>query len=181
MKSLSCVRLLATPWTAAHQAPPSKGFSRQEYWSRVPWSLSLVKSHHIQDIRSTSVQALGNKVLEWDSLTKSAGLWRALGTHTAPTLGKVSDHPSRCHLCLLHLLNAVSQNFKELRPPSHHSSPSGLPLCHGHQGPRTLVAHWLFSEAIAWMCPDSNEAADDQGNLSSCLRGQVLNWTPHPA
>ena len=33
MKSLSHVRLLATPWTAAHQAPPSMGFSRQEYWS----------------------------------------------------------------------------------------------------------------------------------------------------
>ena len=36
MKSLSRVRLLATPWTAAHQAPPSVGFSRQEYWSGVP-------------------------------------------------------------------------------------------------------------------------------------------------
>ena len=36
MKLLSCVRLLATPWTAAHQAPPSMGFSRQEYWSGVP-------------------------------------------------------------------------------------------------------------------------------------------------
>ena len=35
-KSLSCVRLLATPWTAAYQAPPSMGFSRQEYWSGVP-------------------------------------------------------------------------------------------------------------------------------------------------
>ena len=34
-KSLSPVRLLATPWTAAHQAPPSMGFSRQEYWSGV--------------------------------------------------------------------------------------------------------------------------------------------------
>ena len=31
-KSLSRVRLLATPWTAAYQAPPSMGFSRQEYW-----------------------------------------------------------------------------------------------------------------------------------------------------
>ena len=36
VKSLSHVRLLATPWTAAYQAPPSKGFSRQEYWSGVP-------------------------------------------------------------------------------------------------------------------------------------------------
>ena len=36
MKSLSRVRLVATPWTAAYQAPPSMGFSRQEYWSGVP-------------------------------------------------------------------------------------------------------------------------------------------------
>ena len=35
MKPLSRVRLLATPWTAAYQAPPSMGFSRQEYWSGV--------------------------------------------------------------------------------------------------------------------------------------------------
>ena len=35
VKSLSRVRLFATPWTAAHQAPPSVGFSRQEYWSGV--------------------------------------------------------------------------------------------------------------------------------------------------
>ena len=36
VKSLSRVWLLAIPWTAAHQAPPSMGFSRQEYWSGVP-------------------------------------------------------------------------------------------------------------------------------------------------
>ena len=36
VKLLSRVRLLATPWTAAHQAPPSTRFSRQEYWSGVP-------------------------------------------------------------------------------------------------------------------------------------------------
>ena len=35
-KSLSCVWLLATPWTAAYQAPLSMWFSRQEYWSGVP-------------------------------------------------------------------------------------------------------------------------------------------------
>ena len=33
LSCFSCVQLLATPWTAAHQAPPSMGFSRQEYWS----------------------------------------------------------------------------------------------------------------------------------------------------
>ena len=36
VKSLSCVQLLVTPWTAAYQAPPSMGFSKQEYWSGVP-------------------------------------------------------------------------------------------------------------------------------------------------
>ena len=36
VKLLSHVWLLATPWTVAHQAPPSMGFSRQEYWSGVP-------------------------------------------------------------------------------------------------------------------------------------------------
>jgi len=35
-KSLSHVQLLVTPWTATYQAPPSMGFSRQEYWSGVP-------------------------------------------------------------------------------------------------------------------------------------------------
>ena len=38
VKSLSHVQLVATQWTAAHQAPPSMGFSRQEYWSGVPLS-----------------------------------------------------------------------------------------------------------------------------------------------
>ena len=37
VKSLTCVRLFATPWTVAHQAPPSMGFSRQEYWSGLPF------------------------------------------------------------------------------------------------------------------------------------------------
>ena len=43
VKSLSCVQLSVTPWTAAYQAPPSMGFSRQEYWSGVPLSSPDVK------------------------------------------------------------------------------------------------------------------------------------------
>ena len=37
VKSLSCVRLFATPWTVAHQAPPSMEFFKQEYWSGLPF------------------------------------------------------------------------------------------------------------------------------------------------
>ena len=40
MKSLSCVRLFVTLWTVAHQAPLSMGFSRQEYWSWLPFPRS---------------------------------------------------------------------------------------------------------------------------------------------
>ena len=42
VKLLSRVRLLATPWTGAYQAPLSMGFSRQEYWSGVPLPSPLI-------------------------------------------------------------------------------------------------------------------------------------------
>ena len=44
VKSLSHVRLFMSPWTAAYQAPPPMGFSRQEYWSRLPL-LSPILTH----------------------------------------------------------------------------------------------------------------------------------------
>ena len=56
VKSLCLVRLLATPWTAAYQAPPSMGFSRQEYWSGVPFPSPIIKagrSKWIQQIHPT--------------------------------------------------------------------------------------------------------------------------------
>ena len=45
VKLLSRVRLLATPWTAAYQAPPSMGFFRQDYWSGVPLPSPLKKRY----------------------------------------------------------------------------------------------------------------------------------------
>ena len=51
VKSLSHVRLLATPWTAAHQAPPSMGFSRQEYWSGVPLQAWLLEESVVLEMR----------------------------------------------------------------------------------------------------------------------------------
>ena len=56
VKSLSCVWLLVTPWTAAYQAPPSMGFSKQEYWSGVPlpsptrpWSNSNSEAEELKE------------------------------------------------------------------------------------------------------------------------------------
>ena len=57
VKSLSRVRLFATPWTVAHQAPPSMGFSRREYWSGVPFpSLGDLPDPGIEP-RSPALQA----------------------------------------------------------------------------------------------------------------------------
>ena len=57
VKSLSCVRLFATPWTVAYQAPPSMGFSRQEYWSGLPFpSLGDLPNPGIEP-RSPTLQA----------------------------------------------------------------------------------------------------------------------------
>jgi len=49
VRSLSRVRLLATPWTAAHQAPLSMGFSRQEYWSGVLKAKSMCLKYEQKD------------------------------------------------------------------------------------------------------------------------------------
>ena len=57
MKSLSRVRLFATPWTVAHQAPQSMEFSRQEYWSRLPFpSVGALPNPGIEP-RSPALQA----------------------------------------------------------------------------------------------------------------------------
>ena len=60
MKSLNRVRLLVTPWTVAYQAPPSVGFSRQEYWSGLPF-LSP------EDLPDPGIEP-GSSVLQADTL-----------------------------------------------------------------------------------------------------------------
>ena len=67
VKSLNHVWLLAIPWTAAYQAPPSMGFSRQEYWSRVPLpspAVGLV----ISKLRKTSSPSLTPKLFYCNGL-----------------------------------------------------------------------------------------------------------------
>ena len=51
-KSLSRIRLLATSWTTAYQAPPSMGFSRQEYWSGVPLPSLRTNPREYQIVRT---------------------------------------------------------------------------------------------------------------------------------
>ena len=65
MKSLSHVRLLATPWTAAYQAPPPMGFSRQEYWSEMPLpsSKALTRQTFVGKVMSLLFNMLSRLVI----------------------------------------------------------------------------------------------------------------------
>ena len=56
VKSLSPVWLFATLWTVAHQVPPSMGFSRQEYWSGLPFPSGNLPDPGIE-LRSPALQA----------------------------------------------------------------------------------------------------------------------------
>ena len=91
VKSLSRVRLLVTPWTAANQAPPSMGFSRQEYWSGVPlpspfkYTLPYIKQITIKDllyITAEKEMATHSSVLAWrlPGMREPGGL-PSMGSH----------------------------------------------------------------------------------------------------
>ena len=82
VKSLSRVRLFATPWTVAHQAPPSMGFSKQECWSGLPFPSPRDLPNPGIEPRSPSLQAdalpsepSGKSLLFYGLLTKHSPLW----------------------------------------------------------------------------------------------------------
>ena len=64
VKSLSRVQLLATPWTAAYQAPPSMVFARQEYWSGVPLPSPTLGLDPCKD-KKKKVEEIYNPELTW--------------------------------------------------------------------------------------------------------------------
>ena len=93
LSRFSRVRLCATPETAAHQAPPSLGFSRQEHWSGLPFPSPMMKVKSEREVAQLSLtlsdpmdcslpgsSAHGicqARVLEWDAITFSVS--RSIG------------------------------------------------------------------------------------------------------
>ena len=99
MKSLSRVRLLATPWTVAYQAPPSMGFSRQEYWSGVPLPSPLHTLHTYKIVSSWST---------WDKIAKKCFrqyeiekhiMEKAMAAHSSTLAWQIpwTEEPGRLH------------------------------------------------------------------------------------
>ena len=73
VKSLSHAQLLATPWTAAYQAPPSMGFSRQEYWSGLPLPSPHRKAN---SIIYNLYYNLDSRMFTWEGLKLMKTPWK---------------------------------------------------------------------------------------------------------
>ena len=81
VKLLSRVWLLATPWTAAYQAPPSMGFSRQEYWSGLPLPSPMRPGsfHFFLGISHHDTKFLSRTTELWEITQTERFVWRRTG------------------------------------------------------------------------------------------------------
>ena len=115
VKLFSHVRLFVTPWTAAYQAPPSMGFSRQEYWSGVPLPSPWIRLNPCLKFFNESLLPLGSNrnSLEsfkiWPLFTSSL---RTSYSHEVPPLTPHlhTSTPLKMHSCLewfFHFLQLV--------------------------------------------------------------------------
>ena len=132
LRHFSRVRLCATPYTAAHQAPPSLGFSRQEHWSGLPfpfplresemwkWSRSVVSDsswpHGLQPTRSSVPGILQARTLEWGAIAFSICRHEKgqIQQHkwSSITLCWVKDNKRRYHIYWILSLCEVSEQAK---------------------------------------------------------------------
>ena len=80
VKSLSRVRLFATPWTVAYQGPPSMGFSRQEYWSGLPYAsyICSIRDFH-QEVYLTGFSLFSRFYLDLKNKTKTYDVYTIMG------------------------------------------------------------------------------------------------------
>ena len=101
LKSLSHVRLLATPWTAAYEAPQSMGFSRQEYWSGVPLpslsyapTIPLIRASLVIQMVKILPAMLETRV--W-SLSQKDPLEKGMATHSSILAWRIpwTEEPGR--------------------------------------------------------------------------------------
>ena len=111
-KSLSFVRLLATPWTAAYQAPPSMGFSRQEYWSGLPLPSPLCFLCHTHTQKG-SIDFLKSLNKQWGGYYCSHCCLYSLCRNTQSPIEKwrrnINEWNSNLMLLLLLLLSRFSR------------------------------------------------------------------------
>ena len=96
VKSLSCVRLFATPWTVAYQAPPSMGFSRQECWSGLPFPSPGDLPNPRIDIFKGNAYILADISVSPYSLHHYFHIW---DKEKAVSIDKWMDKENMVHIC----------------------------------------------------------------------------------
>ena len=161
MKSLSRARLLATPWTAAYQAPPSMGFSRQEYWSGVPLP-SPFCCHSRQDIH---LPQSGVTSVSLKSCFKDGEIMH----------GRLRDQ------CVCHLIECISYYLPGI---SHHINihVHYLMCCLVVQSCPTLQSHGLSPTRLLcpWDSPGTNTGVGSHSLLQGISPTRGLNLClPH--
>ena len=150
VKSLSCARLFVTPWTVAHQAPSSVGFSRQAYWSGLPFPSP-------GDLPDPGIEP-GSSALQADALTsepadcvswvpwltldlQKIGLMNVLekwNSFVCRGLPVISILLNLFRLVLWPILLSILKNIPYALE-KYLLNPTSL-LCHI----RTLVSHWFY-------------------------------------
>ena len=125
VKSLSRVWLFTTPWTAAYQAPPSMGFSRQEYWSRVPlpssiWWIYVYNKNVSNYVVVQSLSHVWIFATPWTAACQ-ASLSFTISLSLLKLISTESMMPSN-HLILCHPLLLLPSIFPSIRVFSHESA-----------------------------------------------------------
>ena len=129
MKSLSRVRLFATPWTVAYQASPSMGFSRQEYWSGLP----LPSPGDFPNPRTKP----RSPALEADALTSEPP-------------GKPKKEPCHPHCCCC----LVAKLYPTLCDPMDYSPPGSLSIWNSPGKNPGVCNHSLLIQSLSSLFKD---------------------------
>ena len=153
VKSLSHVRLFATPWTAAYQGPPPMGFSRQEYWSGVPLP-SLVLS--IEPIISQWEITLKSSF--FNVMPENAAAAAAKSLQSCPTLCNPRRQPIRlpvpwdspgkntvvgCHFLLQRMKVKSESEVTQSRPTLWNLMDCSLPGSSAHGIFQARILEWV--------------------------------------
>ena len=146
MKSLSRVRLFVTPWTVAYQAPPSVGFSRQEYWSGVPFPSPGDLPNPGVKPRSPALQA--------DSL--------------------LSEPPGKPHM--FYQFSSVTQSCLTLCGPMNHSMTGLPVHHHLPEFTQTHVHRVRDADAIQPSHPQSSNRSKAAGEISNSICKYIIKF-----
>ena len=142
VKSLSRAQLVATPWTAAHQAPPSMGFPRQEYWSGVPLPSPYMVSRLFNKLLEISIridflldyfaEGKGTPV-QYSCLQNpmDGGAWKAAVHGVAEGRTRLSHFTFTFHFHALEKKMATHSSVLACRVPGT-GEPAGLPSMGSH-------------------------------------------------